>query len=269
MNKIKLNDGNEIPLLGLGTYDIRGEDVNKAIGYAFEAGYRHIDTAKSYYNEEEIGAAIKNNSIPRDEIFITTKLDNDDHGYKEAIKGLEKSLSKLQMDYVDLYLIHWPSNGKRIETWEAFEYLQQKGLVKSIGVSNFTVKHLQELLDNCEAPPAVNQIEFNPFVYQKDIADFCKEKNIRIEAYTPIARMQKFDDEDIQNISEKYGKTPAQILLRWNLQHDAIVIPKSSNKERIIENSKIFDFEISEDDMKILDSKNENLRLSADPHLIK
>ena len=269
MNKIKLNDGNEIPLLGLGTYEIRGEDVSKSIEYAFEAGYRHIDTAKAYYNEEEIGSALKKISLPREEIFITSKLDNDNHGYDEAIKGFEKSLSKLKLDYIDLYLIHWPSNGKRTETWKAFEHLQQEGLIKSIGVSNFTIEHLQELLDNCEIPPAVNQFEFNPFVYQKDIADYCKEKNIQIEAYSPIARSKKFDDEDIQKFTEKYGKTPAQILLRWSLQHGAIVIPKSSNKERIIENSKIFDFEIEEDDMEILNSKNENLRFSPNPHFIK
>jgi len=269
MNTIKLNDGNEIPLLGLGTYDIRGEDVIKAIGYAFEAGYRHIDTAKSYYNEEEIGDAIKKQSLPREEIFITTKLDNDDHGYKEAIKAFEKSLSKLKVEYIDLYLIHWPYNGKRIETWRAFEHLQQKGLIKSIGVSNFTAKHLQELIDNCEVVPAVNQFEFNPFIYQKDIADFCKGNNIAIEAYSPIARNQRSNDKDVKNISEKYHKTPAQILLRWSLQHGAIVIPKSSNKERIIENTMIFDFTLSDDDMKILNAKNENLRFSPDPNPIK
>lgn len=268
MTTIKLNDGNDIPLLGLGTYEIRGEEVNKAISYALDAGYRHIDTAKSYYNEEEIGTALKKQSIPREKIFITTKLDNDDHGYDETMKAFKKSLSKLKTDYIDLYLIHWPYNGKRIETWRAFEHLQNKGLVKSIGVSNFTAKHLQELIDNCEVVPAINQFEFNPFIYQKDIADFCKGKNIMIEAYSPIARNHRPEDKDIKNISEKYNKTPAQILLRWSLQHRAIVIPKSSNKERIIENSQIFDFEISDEDMKILNSKNENLRFSPDPNPI-
>ncbi len=269
MNKFKMNDGLEIPLLGLGTYNIRGKDVDSAVSYALEAGYRHFDTAKSYYNEKEIGRAIKNSAIPREELFITTKLDNNDHGFNEAIIALEKSLTLLEMDYIDLYLIHWPSNGKRIETWKAFEDLQKKGLIKSIGVSNFTAKHLQELIDNCEVVPAVNQFEFSPFVYQKDIADYCKENSIRIEAYSPIVRNHKSDDKDVKTISRKYGKTPAQILLRWSLQHDAIVIPKSSNKERIIENSQIFDFELSDDDMAILNSKNEDLRLSADPHLIK
>ncbi len=269
MNNIKMNDGLEIPLLGLGTYDIRGEDVDIAVGYALDSGYKHFDTAKSYYNEIEIGRAIKNAAIPREELFITTKLDNNDHGYNESIKGLEKSLTRLGMDYVDLYLIHWPSNGQRVETWRAFEYLKEKGLAKSIGVSNFTVNHLKELIDNCDVVPAVNQIEFNPYIYQKDIADFCAENNILIEAYTPLARAKKISDEDILILSKKHEKTPAQILLRWSLQHNAIVIPKSSNKERIIENSQIFDFELSEDDMHILNLKHENLRASADPHFIK
>ena len=269
MNEIKLNDGTKIPTLGLGTYQLLGKDARASVTYALEAGYRHIDTAKAYNNEEEIGMEISNSSIPRKELFIATKLDNDAHGYSESINALEKSLMRLGMEYVDLYLIHWPSNGKRIETWKAFQDMQEKGLVKSIGVSNFTVDHLQELMDKGNIVPAVNQIEFNPYVYQKDIADFCNKNNITIEAYTPLARAKKFNDQDIKNLSKKYGKTLAQIFLRWSIQHEAVVIPKSKSKERIIENSQIFDFELTEDDMHILNAKHENLRASADPHTIK
>ncbi len=269
MHKVKLNDGNEIPSLGLGTYQSRGKVVRQAVEYALEAGYRHIDTAKAYNNEEDIGAAIKSSYVQREEIFITSKLDNDEHGFNEALNALNKTLVRLRVDYLDLYLIHWPSNGKRVETWEAFEEMQQKGLCKSIGVSNFTPRHLQEILDNCDVTPAINQIEFNPFVYQKKIADFCKQENIRLEAYTPLARTQRFDEDDVKYISKKYDKTPAQILLRWSLQHGAVVIPKSTHKERIIENSKIFDFEIDEDDMEILNSKNEDLRVAPDPYGIQ
>lgn len=267
--KIKLSNNVEMPILGLGTYQIRGKDTRQIVEYALETGYRHIDTAQAYYNEEEIGEILKSSSIPRKEIFITTKLDNSNHGYEEAIAAFERSLERLKIDYLDLYLIHWPSNGKRIETWRAFEYLLENNLSRAVGVSNYTVRHLQELFDNSSIKPQVNQIEFNPFVYQKDILDFCKQNDIQVEAYTPLARAKRFNDSDIKRFAGRYEKTPAQILLRWCLQKGSVVIPKSIHKERIKENSQIFDFEISDEDMKILDSKNENLRMSPDPHNIE
>jgi len=268
-NRLKLNSRVEIPCLGLGTYNIRSQkDVDRAIHSALEVGYRLIDTAAGYYNETEIGKAIKNSSVPREEIFITTKLDNSDHGYQNTFKAFDESLKKLDCDYIDLYLIHWPMQ-KRNESWKAMEELLKGNKCRAIGVCNFTVRHLEELQENFSVVPAVNQFEFNPFVFQKKISDYCMANDIVVEAYTPIARNHKFNHPVIKEISGKYKKTPAQILLRWSLQHNAIVIPKSSNPDRIKENSEIFDFHISKEDMSKLNSMNEDLRLSPDPYRYK
>ena len=265
-DRMKLNNGVVIPYLGLGTWEIRGrKDVDRAIHSALEVGYRLIDTAAAYYNEKEIGEAIKSGLIPREEIFITTKLDNSDHGYKQAIKAFETSLKKLDMDYVDLYLIHWPVRGRN-ESWKAMEELLRQGKCRAIGVSNFMINHLEDLKKNFSVLPAVNQIEFNPFVYEKEVIEFTQNLGVAIEAYTPIARGKKFKNTAIKELSEKYGKTESQLMLRWGLQHKAIVIPKSSNPERIKENTDIFDFNISDEDMKVLDSLDESLRYSPDPH---
>ena len=268
-NKIKLNNGLEMPIIGLGTYSIYGKNVAESMKYAYEAGYRLFDTAKFYANEKEIGDAIKVLKIPRNEIFITTKLDTSDHGYKNALNGFKESLGKLQLEYIDLYIIHWPSSRRRNESWKALEELYSKGLCKAIGVSNYTANHLDELLENATETPAVNQIEFNPYCYQKDIYDYCNEKNIQVEGYTPLARMHEEHESELKTLSEKYNKTQAQILLRWSIQHNVIIIPKSSNKERIYENIDIFDFELDEEEMKMLDSFDENLRSSPDPHNIE
>ncbi len=265
-DRMKLNNSVEIPYLGLGTWETRGrKDVDRAIHSALEIGYRLIDTAAAYYNEKEIGEAIKSGSIPREEIFITTKLDNSDHGYKQALKAFETSLKKLDMDYVDLYLIHWPVRGRN-ESWKAMEELLRQGKCRAIGVSNFMINHLEDLKENSSVLPTVNQIEFNPFVYEKDVIKYCQNVGVAIEAYTPIARGKKFKHTAIKELSEKYGKTESQLMLRWGLQHKAIVIPKSSNPERIKENADIFDFNISDEDMKILNSLDESLRYSPDPH---
>ncbi|MEJ2614039.1 MAG: aldo/keto reductase [Ignavibacteriaceae bacterium] len=262
----KLYNGIEIPNIGLGTYGLRGKTAHESVNAALEAGYRLIDTAESYYNEKEVGEAIKNSRIPRDEIFVTTKLANENHGYNNTLKAFEGSLKRLGMDYVDLYLIHWPSSRLRDETWKAFESLLNEGSCRSIGVSNYTVRHLKELLNISSTLPAVNQVEFNPYIYQKEILDLCKEKNIQLEGYTPLARTKKFNESVLKSTSEKYGKTRAQILIRWSLQHNVITIPKSSDKDRIKENINVFDFEIADDDMEELNSLNENLRFSPDPH---
>ena len=265
-NKLKLNNGVEIPYLGLGTWDIRRKkNIDRAIHSAFEFGYRLIDTAAGYYNEKEIGEAIKSGSVPREEIFITTKLDNSDHGYKQALKAFETSIKKLDVEYVDLYLIHWPVRGRN-ESWKAMEELFKQEKCKAIGVSNFMINHLEDLKKNSSVLPAVNQIEFNPFVYEKEVIEFTQNLGVAIEAYTPIARGKKFKNTAIKELSEKYGKTEAQLMLRWGLQHNAIVIPKSSNPERIKENTDIFDFNISDEDMKVLNSLDESLRYSPDPH---
>jgi methylglyoxal/glyoxal reductase len=268
-SKLKLNNDVEIPYLGLGTYRITGQkEVDRALKSAMETGYRSFDTAAAYGNEKEIGRTIKESSVPREEIFITTKLDNTSHGYKPALKAFEKSLKDLDCDYIDLYLIHWPVKG-RDESWKALEELLEKGKCKSIGVSNYMIQHLEELLDNFSVVPAVNQIELNPFVYEADVLDFCQNHGIAVEAYTPITKGDKFNHPEIKKLSEKYNKTPAQVMLRWELQHNVIVIPKSSNPERIKENSEIFDFEIAEEDMHILNSLDESLRSSPDPYKFK
>ena len=268
-SKSKLNNGVEIPYLGLGTYNIRGKkEVERALHFAFDVGYRLIDTAAAYYNEEEIGNAIKSSSVPREEIYITTKLDNPDNGYESTFKAFEKSLKKLGCDYIDLYLIHWPLSKKRDESWRAMVKLYEQGICKSIGVSNYTIRHLEELFKNSSVTPAVNQVEFNPFVFEPELLHFCNKHKILMEAYTPIARGRRFDNKIIKEISVKHNKTSAQVMLRWSLQHNVVVIPKSSNEKRIRENADIFDFNLDEGDMKILNSLDENLRASADPHEI-
>jgi methylglyoxal/glyoxal reductase len=265
-DKLKLNNGIEIPYLGLGTYNIiEKKEVDTAIHSALDAGYRLIDTAAVYYNEKEIGEAIKSANVSREEIFVTTKLDNSDHGYKKALKAFETSLKKLDMDYVDLYLIHWPVRGRN-ESWKAMEELLKAGKCKAIGVCNFMISHIEDLKKNSSIIPAVNQIEFNPFVFENEVIEYCRNLDIAIEAYTPIARGRKFKNTVIKEMSDSYGKTEAQIMLRWELQHNTIVIPKSSNPERIKENADIFNFNISDGDMKVLDSLDESLRYSPDPH---
>jgi diketogulonate reductase-like aldo/keto reductase len=264
--RLKLNNGIEIPYLGLGTYAIRRrKEVDRAIHSAFDVGYRLIDTAAAYYNEKEIGEAIKSSSVSREEIFITTKLDNFDHGYKQALKAFETSLKKLDTDYVDLYLIHWPVR-RRNESWKAIEELLKQGICKAIGVSNYMIHHLEDLTKNSPVLPAVNQIEFNPFVFEREVKEYCQNLGVAVEAYTPIARGRKFRHQEIKKLSEKYGKTQAQLMLRWELQHNVIVIPKSSNPVRIKENADIFDFNISDEDMEVLNSLDESLRYSPNPY---
>jgi len=265
-SKLKMNNGREIPLLGLGTYlSESGSTVENAIEYALEAGYRHIDTAKFYFNEESVGKAVRNSSLAREEIFVTTKLWNTDHGYDQALKAFEGSLKRLDIEYIDLFLIHWPVERLRNETWKALEKVYKEGQCKAIGVSNYTINHLKELLAECEIKPTVNQVEFHPFLFQKELMEYCKNNDIILEGYSPFAKGRRIDDPKLIPIAEKYNKTNAQIIVRWHLQHEVVVIPKSSQKHRIIENSEVFDFNISEEDMKYLDSLNENFRCTWDP----
>ncbi|MFX0094819.1 MAG: aldo/keto reductase [Candidatus Hodarchaeota archaeon] len=265
-SKITLNNGVKIPILGLGTWQIRGNIVEKTILWALEAGYRHIDTAWVYSNEKRIGNAIKKSGIDREDIFITTKLWNSDHGHDKPLKAIDKSLKNLDLDYLDLYLIHWPVPGN-IETWKVMEKILKDGKARAIGVSNFLIHYLEQLLPEAEVIPTVNQVEFTPYLYLKDLHAYCEKNNIKIEAYSPLTRGKKFQDPKLVEIADSYNKTAAQILIRWNLQHGSIVIPKSTHKKWIVENSQVFDFNISEEDMEKLSGLNENLRVSGStPH---
>lgn len=262
-SKTKLNDGHAMPRLGLGVWLISsGKSCESAVRAALDAGYRHIDTAAFYGNEESVGKAIRDSGIARDEIYLTTKLWNSDHGNPE--RALDRSLGKLKMDFVDLYLIHYPVP-ERLRSWRVLAGLRSGGKTRSIGVSNFTIEHLTELLANSETIPAVNQVELHPYLYQRELLDFCHDKNIVIEAYSPLTHGERLNDPRLVAIARKYSKSPAQILICWALQHDVVVIPKSAKRERIIEDADVFDFAISAEDMRTLDGFNENLRTCWDP----
>ncbi|MGY5874958.1 MAG: aldo/keto reductase [Candidatus Thorarchaeota archaeon] len=265
-SRVKLNNGVEIPILGLGTYLSGASRVTQtAILHALGAGYRHFDTAKFYRNEEDIGEAIRQSGIPREEIFLTTKLWNSDQGHDSTIAACNQSLQKLRVDYVDLYLIHWPVTDIRMESWKAMENLLEEGKCRAIGVCNYTIKHLKELLNNSDIVPAVNQVEFHPFLYQKALLEFCKENGIQLEAYSPLAKGRKLNEPVIASIGEHYNKTPAQILIRWALEHKLVVIPKSSKKQRIRENADVFNFSITPEDMTVLNVLDEHYRSAWDP----
>ena len=264
--KMKMNNGIDIPQFGLGVYLTKsGQECVNAVTWALEAGYRHIDTAKIYGNEKEVGEAVRNSGIERDELFIKTKLWNDDHGYESALKAFDKILKTLNTDYIDMYLIHWPVKGKRKESWKALEKIYESGYCKSIGVSNYMIIHLEELFTYANVIPVINQVEFSPYNYQKDLLDFCNKNKIILEAYSPLTRMKKHDDPNVLSIAKKHNKTVAQVLIRWAIEKEIVVIPKSSHKERIIENANVFDFSIDESDMKILNNLDEGFRVSWDP----
>lgn len=268
-DKAKLNNGVEIPYFGLGVYlSSPGEETYNAVRWALEAGYRHVDTAAFYKNEKDVGSAIKDSNVAREDIFVTTKLWNEDHGYDKALKAFDTSLKNLGFDYVDLYLIHWPVAELRNESWRALETILKEGRARAIGVSNYTTTHLRQLLNECQTVPAVNQVEFSPFLYQKGLLEFCSQNNIMLEAYSPLARASKLADGRLKEIASRYGKTPAQVMIRWALEHKLVVIPKSVHKERIYENAGMFDFEITDEDMQKLDSLDENYRVAWDPSRI-
>ncbi|RFB28614.1 aldo/keto reductase [Brevibacillus sp. VP] len=253
------------PWLGLGVYKADdGTEVEQAIRMALEAGYRSIDTAAIYENEAGVGKAIRDSKIPREEIFVTTKVWNTEQGYESTLQAFDTSLQKLGLDYIDLYLVHWPVPGKYRETWRALETLYKKGLVRSIGVSNFHIHHLEDLFSVCEVKPMLNQIEMHPYLIQKELRQYCEQHGIYVEAWRPLMR-GNLEVPLLQEMAERYQKTPAQIVLRWDLQHKVLVIPKSVRKERIIENAGLFDFELTDEDMAMLDSLNRDQRFGPDP----
>ena len=260
-----LNNGNQMPLLGLGVYDMHAEEAINAVQFALETGYRLIDTAAMYENEQQIGEGIRRSNIPRDEIFLTTKVNNTDQGYDETLKAFEKSIKALNVGYIDMYLIHWPVKNKRKETWKAIEFLYENKMVKNIGVANYLMPFLLELETYANIIPSVNQMEFSPFLFMQEELNYCKQHQIILQAYTPLLRGQKFNDLRLQKLAEKYQKTPAQIILRWAVQQGISTIPKSSNPARIRENFNIFDFEIDESDLQNMNSWNEDLRLVDNP----
>jgi diketogulonate reductase-like aldo/keto reductase len=265
-SRVKLSNGVQMPVFGLGTYQTRpGKETREAVLYALKIGYRLIDTAAMYGNEKEVGEAVKASGIPREEIFVTTKLWNSDHGYDRALAAFEESRRKLGLDYLDLYLIHWPVEGLRKESWRALETLLNEGKCRAIGVSNYMIWHLDELLKSSSTIPAVNQVEFSPYLHLSDLLEYCRSHRIQLEAYSPLTKGHMLSDPKLRQMAAGYSKTPAQILIRWGLQKEVVVIPKSSRKERIKENSEVFDFVISGEDMRLLDSFDRNLRTSWDP----
>ena len=261
-----LSNGIEMPYFGLGVFQTKnGKEIVDAIHHAFDAGYRHIDTASFYDNETGVGEAIRKSSINRNDIFVTSKVWNDEQGYSNTLKAFDASLKRLGFDYLDLYLVHWPVAGKFKETWKALEYLYKQGKVRAIGVSNFLVHHLEDLLPDTEIKPMVNQVEFHPYVAQPELLNYCNKNNIQFEAWSPLMQGHVVNVDLLNNIAERHSKTAAQVVLRWNLQKGVVTIPKSVRKERIVENGSIFDFELSDEEIRQIDLLDKNQRFGIHP----
>ena len=261
-----LHNGVEMPYFGLGVYLSKdGQEVIDAVKWGVEAGYRHIDTASVYENEDGVGEGVKQCGITREDLFVVSKVWNTDQGYDTTLKAFDASLKRLDMEYLDLYLVHWPVAGKYKETWKALEKIYEEGRVRAIGVSNFMQHHLEDVMRDASVVPMVNQMEFHPFLVQQELIDFCKKNTIQYEAWSPMMQGRIFDMQEFKDLSKKYGKTAAQIVLRWDLQKGVITIPKSSKKERIIANADIFDFQLMEEDVQLLDKMHRGQRFGPDP----
>jgi len=261
-----LNNGVKMPWFGLGVFKVEeGPELVNAVKTAIQHGYRSIDTAAIYENEEGVGQGIKESGIAREDLFVTSKVWNADLGYESTLAAYQTSLDKLGLEYLDLYLIHWPVEGKYKEAWRALETLYKEGRVRAIGVSNFQVHHLEDLMKDAEIKPMVNQVEYHPRLTQKDVQSFCREQGIQMEAWSPLMQGQLLDNEVLAAIAAKYNKSVAQIILRWDLQNGVVTIPKSTKEHRIIENSQVFDFELTQEDMHQINELNQNHRVGPDP----
>ena len=261
-----LNNGVQMPRVGFGVFQIPpGQATYDAVRTALKLGYRAVDTAAAYGNEKSVGRAVKDSGIDPSEIFVTTKVWIADHGYNNALRAFEESKSKLGLDTIDLYLIHWPAKADFCETWRALERLFKEKQVKAIGVSNFLIHHLETLLKKAEIKPAVNQIEFHPFNVQGELVEFCRSAEVQVEAWSPLGRGQFFDQPLIKKIAEQHGRSCAQVLIRWDLQHEIVTIPRSTQEAHVRENSEVFDFELSSEEMSRIDSLDEGKRIGPDP----
>ncbi|WP_172199810.1 aldo/keto reductase [Saccharibacillus qingshengii] len=264
--KVKLNNGVEMPWFGLGVWQVQdGEEAKDSVKAAIKAGYIGIDTAAAYKNEKSVGEAIRESGANRDDLFITSKVWNGDQGYDETLAAFDATMEKLGLDVLDLYLIHWPVQGKYKDTWRAMEKLYKDGRIRSIGVSNFQPHHLDDLLADAEVVPAVNQVEFHPLLTQNELLNYCAQKGIQVEAWSPLARGLLFDNEVVTGLGDKYGKSPAQILLRWVLDKGVVVLTRSVKESRIIENADLFDFTLTPEDVTALEALNKNQRTGPDP----
>jgi diketogulonate reductase-like aldo/keto reductase len=261
---VTLNNGVAMPLFGMGTFRAAGTDLRRAMEAALETGYRLFDTASAYGNEAEVGAVLKDGSVPRDELFVTSKAWVDEQGLQETPAAFARSLRALGLDYLDLYLIHWPAPGAWPAAWEAMEAIAASGRCRAIGVSNFNIRHLEELDTFATVIPAVNQIELSPFCTRRDLVDYCRQHTIQPESYSPLTRRAKWDHPVLRQVAARTGKSPAQVLIRWQLQHEIVVIPKSADPAHIRHNADVFDFEIAPDDMAALDGLNEDFSVVAE-----
>lgn len=261
-----LHNGVKMPWFGLGVFKVKeGSEVVDSVKAAIKNGYKSIDTAAVYQNEEGVGQGIKEAGVPREELFITTKVWNADQGYESTLNAFETSMEKLGLEYLDLYLIHWPVAGKYKETWKALEKLYKDGRVRAIGVSNFHIHHLKDLMADAEIKPMVNQVEYHPHLAQTELLEFCKAEGIQMEAWSPLKQGELLSEPTIVEIAEKHGKSPAQVILRWDLQNGVVTIPKSIKEHRIVENADVFNFELSAEDMDRLNSLNKDERVGPDP----
>jgi methylglyoxal/glyoxal reductase len=267
---ITLNNGLQMPEIGYGVFRVEeGKDLEKAVETAIRIGYRSIDTAAIYQNEKSVGKGVQNaidaGLVTREELFITSKVWNDGLSYDETIQAYNDTLERLGLEYLDLYLIHWPGQNKYMEPWKALEALYKEGRIKSIGVSNFQVSHLEHLLETAEVKPVINQIEFHPKLVQEDVRAFCEKHDIQVEAWSPLMNAELLNHETVNEIADSLGKSAAQVILRWDLQHGVVTIPKSMTESRIKENIDIYDFELTEEQVKTLDALDEHKRIGPDP----
>jgi len=261
---VTLNNGVPMPIFGLGVWRMApGEETYRMVTDALALGYRLLDTARAYGNEADVGAAVRESGVPRAQVFVTTKLPSEDHGYDPTLRAFDASLAQMGLDYVDLYLIHWPLSDRRNESWRALEKILDGGRARAIGVSNYTQRHLTELLERARVVPAVNQVEFSPFLYQRGLLEFCRARRIQLEAYAPLTKGRRLDDPRVAAVAARHGHTNAQVMIRWVIEHDVVVIPKTARRERLAENAAAFEFELSPEEVRALDGLDEGYRTTV------